>query len=447
MKKFLLSLFVFGVYVANAQFSEDFSYTSTGTPANDSLTNPTVVTSARWRSHSGSAGQILMTSPGLTYAGYLGSSIGNAATVTHGSGSRQDINTAVGPYAFATSFPNSDSSVYCSFMLNPLASGGGANGFTGDYFFSFGATTGSSVSDLKARLFIKDTAGFTGDCRIGLSKAGTGANVVYSAEKYPLNTPLLVVVKYKYVAGAGNDIVTAYIFTSGVPATEPSSPTLTAFDVTGTDIGTNGIVSVCLRQGSIGTGSVIIDGIRVGTTFSGALLPVKLSSFNAVGLQNQVNLNWVTASEINSHSFEIERSVDGVNFTSVAIVNAKGVSGRISNYQTVDRNLPTSSVLFYRIKSVSIGGGFEYSAVQRVSLRNVSLSISPNPANSLLYINASSLIQNAELFDMMGKRVFATQNNKTNSLGIDVSKLPNGNYALKTTIDGVSRVQKIVVSH
>lgn len=449
MKKLLLSLFVITAFIGNAQqFIENFSYTSTGTPANDSLTNPTVVPSLRWRQHSGTASQILMTSPGLMYSGYIGSGIGNAATITHGSGSRQDINAAVGPYTFSTMFPTSDSSVYCSFLLNPQVSGGGASTGTGDYFFSFGATTGGTVTDLKARLFIKDTAGFASDCRIGLSKAGTGNTVVYSTEKYPLNATLLVVVKYKFVSGSGNDIASVFIFTSGIiPITEPLVPTITASDLTGTDIGTGGIASICLRQGSTGTGSVIVDGFRVGLRWNEAPLPVKLSSFNAIGLQNQVNLSWLTATEINSQDFIIERSIDGVNFTAINMVAAKGNSTKATNYTFVDKTLPNVSTLYYRIKSNSTSGSFEYSSIQKVTLRNVSLAISPNPASNELLINASSLVQNVELFDMMGKRVYSLQNNKTNSVRVDVSKLSKGNYLVKTLVDGESKAQQITVSH
>lgn len=447
MKKFLLSFLVFGAITSNAQFIENFAYMGTGTPANDSLTNP-AVTASKWRSHSGSTGQILMTTPGLTYAGYSGSGVGNAATVTHGSGSRQDINTAVGPYNFTTAFPNTDSSIYCSFLLTPLVSGGGASSPTGDYFFSFGATAGTNVTDLKSRLFIKDTAGFAGDCRIGFSKAGTGATAVYSTDKYPLNSTLLVVVKYKFVTGSGNDVTSVYIFTSGVPATEPVVPTITAGDNSGTDISaTTGIASICLRQGSIGTGSVIVDGFRMHFNWNNAPLPVKLSSFNAIGLQNQVNLNWLTASEVNSESFVIERSIDGVNFSSINSVAAAGISTKATNYTYTDRSLPNTSTLYYRIKTISTTGAFEYSSTQKVSLRNVSLSISPNPASNQLLVNASNMIQNVELFDIMGKRVYTLQNNKTNSVRVDVSKLPTGNYMVKTLVDGESKTQQIAITH
>jgi hypothetical protein len=447
MKKFLLSLFVGLSFLGNAQFIENFSYTSTGNPVNDTLTSATLGGSI-WKKHSGgSAGNpsfaLVYNPTGLTYAGYAGSGVGASLNFTHApSSSREDANAAIGSFTA--------DSVYASFLIRISAADStgigtpGSSWGVGDYSIHFGSSAGTSAGSFFCRLFVRESTASANKFQFGISKASaTSTAIVYGATEYDLNTTYLVVLKYKFVSGSSNDICSAFIFSSGIPTSEPAA-TITSTDA-GSDATT--LASICVRQGSNVNVNGQIDGIRVSNRWDNSPLPVKLSSFNAIGLQNQVNLNWITASEINSQNFEVERSVDGVNFTSVATVAAKGQSARSTTYQTIDRNLPASNVLYYRIKSVSISGGFEYSPVQRVSLRNINLSISPNPANSLLYINSNNLIQHAELLDMMGKRVFASQNNKTNSLSIDVSKLPNGNYALKTTIDGTSKVQKIVVSH
>ena len=416
MKKILLSLFVFVTISAKSQLLiENFDYTALDTLKNVGWTQTTANT----------VNQVLVTNPGLTFSGYASSGIGNAATIMNNG---QDL------YRNLSSNVTSNA-VYMAFMFSIDSAKA-----TGDYFLAFLPSTSTTLYG--TRLFVKtDGANIV----FGISK---GAETpIYSSTTFSTNTTYLGVLKYQYNTTTGfDDKSSLFVFNGAIPASEPSA-LITDTSTTRADYADIG--RVALRQGtSSAAPGLKIDGIRVATTWSlAALLPVKLSSFNAVGLQNQVNLNWITASEINSQNFEVERSVDGVNFTSVATVAAKGQSARSTTYQTIDRNLPASNVLYYRIKSVSVSGAFEYSPVQRVSLRNINLSISPNPANSLLYINSNNLVQHAELLDMMGKRVFASQNNKTNSLSIDVSKLPNGNYALKTTIDGVTKVQKIVVSH
>ena len=46
-------------------------------------------------------------------------------------------------------------------------------------------------------------------------------------------------------------------------------------------------------------------------------LPVTLISFDAKPEGKKVNLNWTTSSEINSDFFTVERSADGINFSSL----------------------------------------------------------------------------------------------------------------------------------
>jgi len=63
------------------------------------------------------------------------------------------------------------------------------------------------------------------------------------------------------------------------------------------------------------------------------LLPVTLLSFSARAINSTtVRLNWITTSEDNLAGFEIERSADGINWSTIAFVNAKG------NGQTADNN-------------------------------------------------------------------------------------------------------------
>jgi len=93
-------------------------------------------------------------------------------------------------------------------------------------------------------------------------------------------------------------------------------------------------------------------------------------------------LDWRTASEINNDYFTIERSVDGVNFEIIDIINGAGNSNNILHYETIDSN-PLEGVSYYRLKQTDYDGQFEYSSI--VSVRNHEETISqeinvyPNP--------------------------------------------------------------------
>ena len=67
---------------------------------------------------------------------------------------------------------------------------------------------------------------------------------------------------------------------------------------------------------------------------------------------------------------------------------------------------------------------------ERVSLEASKLTIFPNPATSIIYINYNAVIDSIQVYDMAGKMVM----NKNNDLeSLDVSGLGNGLYFMKVT--------------
>ena len=435
MKIFLLfTLFIGFLINAKSQLKvvEDFSYTSTGTPANDSLTNAAIGGSI-WKTHSGTAAQILWNSTGLTYAGYAGSGIGGTVSLAHASGSRQDVNIAVDSI--------DTGAAYASFMLNVTAGGG----TTGDYFAHFAAGAGSAPgSDFKARLFTRDTVVSTVTYyRIGISKGSSAASAVWSPSFYNLNQTYLVVLKYTINPSTLDDVCSAYIFTTGVPSVEPVSADITATDMAIADIAK--IKGFAIRQGSTGTGAVTFDGLRIGTSWNFAPLPIKLSSFNAVGLKNSVNLSWLTYADETGGKFEIERSVDGSSFENISTVNANNLGN--ASYEITDRNLPTVKTLYYRLKIINADGRFEYSTIQKVQLRDVKLTVSPNPASNEILVNASENIKSVEVYDIRGRRMMVKENINLNQTRINVTTLKDGTYIVKTLIDGEVTTNQIMVKH
>lgn len=148
-----------------------------------------------------------------------------------------------------------------------------------------------------------------------------------------------------------------------------------------------------------GAGRMVADGyaIRYGLTSfsefgigrasSGAFgLPIELLSFTATANgNNDVELNWVTALEINNDYFTVERSNDGVDFEEVAIVDGAGNSTETRRYSAVDET-PATGVSYYRLKQTDYDGEYKYSSVVSVNIGSteptVQISVYPNPANA-----------------------------------------------------------------
>jgi hypothetical protein len=69
------------------------------------------------------------------------------------------------------------------------------------------------------------------------------------------------------------------------------------------------------------------------------VLPIELIQWNAVCLENQSQLHWSTATEINNDYFTIERSLDGQNWVAIETISGAGNSNSILNYTYLDTQI------------------------------------------------------------------------------------------------------------
>ena len=117
-------------------------------------------------------------------------------------------------------------------------------------------------------------------------------------------------------------------------------------------------------------------------------LPVVLVGFTAL-LNNDktITLDWNTQMEVNSSSFEIERSADGESWTAIGSVMAKGNSSVVTNYSFTDAQ-PLAGTNLYRLRMIDLDNSYGYTDVKviRTSVVN-KISFFPNPARE--YVNVS----------------------------------------------------------
>lgn len=115
----------------------------------------------------------------------------------------------------------------------------------------------------------------------------------------------------------------------------------------------------------------------------GIPLPIELLSFTADVNNQEVDLKWQTASEINNDYFTVERSMDGENFEPLIIVKGAGNSNQIINYYEVDKD-PYSGISYYRLKQTDFDGEFSYSQIISVNItkNNKDINIYPNPVSN-----------------------------------------------------------------
>lgn len=184
-------------------------------------------------------------------------------------------------------------------------------------------------------------------------------------------------------------------------------------------------------------------------------VPVELASFGAEVLADGVSLKWATSSETNNRGFEIERSIDGINWASIGFVNGKGTSTEMNYYSFTDR-FYGNGVYYYRLVQMDFDGTEKaYDAVQ-VDLNFIatySLGQNyPNPFNPVTTINYSvpqtSHIRLA-VYNLLGEQVALLVNESketgTYQASFDASNLNSGVYIYRMESNNFMDVKKLVV--
>lgn len=179
-----------------------------------------------------------------------------------------------------------------------------------------------------------------------------------------------------------------------------------------------------------------------------ASLPITGLNLSAV-YSNVVTLTWQTLTEQNTDKFVVEKSIDGVNFTAIANVNAAFTSNSLRKYNYID-NTPNGSLLYYRIRSVDIDGKVTYSNIAKVRTDGKKeITIYPNPAQQFVNISVSGIVGklSADIYNVEGRLVMQKQIQQGVS-SIDISSISKGIYlvVLKdfTTHEKVM-IQKLII--
>ncbi len=173
------------------------------------------------------------------------------------------------------------------------------------------------------------------------------------------------------------------------------------------------------------------------------VIPLKLISFSAVPQNdNTTSLYWNTANEINTRQFVIERGNDGLQFSSITSVVAKGMASNNYSINIADDN---TGIIFYRLKMIDNDSRFSYSPIIKIDRRKntTGFTVLSNPVKDLIIINTTdrSLTNTqASIINMQGA-VVKTFIVKENLQSIDIKTLPPGIYFIKS----ISGSQKILV--
>jgi hypothetical protein len=172
------------------------------------------------------------------------------------------------------------------------------------------------------------------------------------------------------------------------------------------------------------------------TTAMASPLPVKLTQWDAIAVNGKVKLQWKTATETNTSAYVVERSADGINYTVVTTVKARGNSQSEAGYNAEDSH-PLVGKSYYRLKMTDLDGKFEYAPVRTVVITATSeIKILSNPVQSTLQLQASFEGSAEYLVVNTSGQVVDKGKLSAGRSSINVTALARGNYWIRINING-----------
>jgi len=186
-------------------------------------------------------------------------------------------------------------------------------------------------------------------------------------------------------------------------------------------------------------------------------IPVELASFTGSKTQSGVRLDWITASELNNHGFEIQRSIDGNEFVTIGFVEGKGTTTERSYYSYSDQfYFMNENIMYYRLKQVDYDGSFSYSNIlsfENPSAAEFTLAQNyPNPFNpetKIEYSIPGDRFVELRVFDVMGSEIITLVKEQktagTHSVLFDASNIPSGVYFYTLTAGDFVSTKKMML--
>lgn len=259
------------------------------------------------------------------------------------------------------------------------------------------------------------------------------------------------------------------------PATNPGSTYTISLYFTAAELGaysaTPGSLKIAKTTAATIAGANASNTIRVPTTFAAynggfvftatftgfskfflvnnaVTLPVSLVSFTGTLNNNNVLLNWNTASQQNFKNFDVEKSTDGVTFYKIGSVAAAANSSAPNSYSFHDLKLSDNN--YYRLRINDMDGSNRLSQVVliRYTVPKQTIWVVNNPFTDyidLRFAKQSSKVKLQLLNSNGGLILEKNLNNVSGQIRLPLSNnLSSGVYVLKAVADGEAFIKRVI---
>lgn len=205
---------------------------------------------------------------------------------------------------------------------------------------------------------------------------------------------------------------------------------------------------ICWYQGA---------GSTAGADFcQGLTLPVELIDFSGQATDNNIELFWSTASELNNDYFEVWHSVDGVNYNILYKMEGAGTTTIPQLYRFIHAEAPIG-VNYYMLTQTDYNGDIEKHgiiAVKNVFTDSTALfsNIYPNPGTDNFFFNYNGERFNTpiqiRIIDHLGYELLIGEtDNFNNSVAISfwLGGFESGVYIVEITQDNHTEVKRLTI--
>ena len=185
-------------------------------------------------------------------------------------------------------------------------------------------------------------------------------------------------------------------------------------------------------------------------------LPIVLGAFDLHCADKKTEIEWTTLSEINNAYFQIQRSINGIEWENIAEIPGSGNSNMPLQYSYSDASAPRGMV-YYRLKQVDYNGSFEIFGVKSIACHQDAASrvlLYPNPTRESFTIefelDKNYSEAHIELIDMTGRVVGQKNLELTegfNSYTYSPLPVSGGVYTVRIKAQGEVLLQSPIVIH
>lgn len=184
------------------------------------------------------------------------------------------------------------------------------------------------------------------------------------------------------------------------------------------------------------------------------VLPIELTKFETVCMNNLANINWETSTEKNNDFFTLMRSEDGIIYHSIATVSGSGNSTVTKHYSYLDKSVEPGRTYYYKLlqtdfdKTENYSGSIVFANCQK---KDFKLEVFPNPASEEVYLLSETNLTDVtiEVADGFGKKFIELKSislKKNEKFIINVRNLLSGCYQL-TISNSDEVIQKKMVTY